>query len=89
MAAFRRVFFLNQDVDFPNLVALGDYAFDSTLVHNIVLHDKLQYMGVMVFAECPNINNVTFDLDIFSPDIYISWAMLSRNAHFSGGKFQF
>ncbi len=89
MAAFRRVFFLDQDVDFPNLVALGDFAFDSTLVHNIVLHDKLQYMGVMVFAECPNINNVTFDLDIFSPDIYISWAKLGRNAHFSGNKFQF
>ena len=26
------------DVDFPNLVALGDFAFDSTMVHNIVLH---------------------------------------------------
>ncbi len=88
-AAFRRVFFYRGNVDFPNLVALGDFAFDSTSVHNIVLHDKLRFMGVMVFADCPNINDVTFDLDIFNPDIYISWATPGRSAHFSGDNFQF
>ena len=67
-AAFKKMYTLDIDVDFPNLKFLGDDAFTATLVRNIHLYDKLEYMGWYVFHECPGINDVTFDLDFFNPD---------------------
>ena len=67
-AAFKKAFTLEIDVDFPNLKFLGDDAFSETLVRNIHLYDKLEYMGWYVFHECAGIRDVTFDLDFFNPD---------------------
>ena len=66
--AFNKMYTLEIDVDFPNLKFLGDDAFTSTLVRNIHLYDKLEYMGWYVFHQCPGIRDVTFDLDFFNPD---------------------
>ena len=77
--AFMNTFFYDKDVDFPNLVALGDHSFEKTRVKNIHLYDKLQYMGAQVFSDCLFINNITFDLDVFNPDIYIAWALPHRH----------
>lgn len=77
--AFMHTFFYDKDVDFPNLVALGDHSFEKTRVKNIHLYDKLQYMGAQVFSDCLFINDITFDLDVFNPDIYIAWALPHRH----------
>ena len=77
--AFMNTFFYDKDVDFPNLVALGDHSFEKTRVKNIHLYDKLQYMGAQVFSDCLFINDITFDLDVFNPDIYIAWALPHRH----------
>ncbi len=77
--AFFNTYFYDGDVDFPNLLALGDHAFEKTRVRNIHLYDKLQYMGAQVFSDCAFINDITFDLDVFSPDIYIAWALPQRH----------
>ncbi len=77
--AFFNTYFYDGDVDFPNLVALGDHAFEKTRVRNIHLYDKLQYMGAQVFSDCVFINDIIFDLDVFNPDIYIAWALPRRH----------
>ncbi len=76
--AFRNTYFYDKDVDFPNLIALGDHAFEKTRTKNIHLYDKLQYMGAQVFSDCLFLNNITFDLDVFNPNIYIAWALPNR-----------
>ena len=48
-AAFKNAVSLEIDVDFPNLVFLGDNAFAGTMVRNVHLYDKLEYLGYMVF----------------------------------------
>ena len=78
--AFKDVYAFQDDVDFPNLVALGDHSFEKTRVKNIFLHDKLVYMGAQVFSDCLFINDITFDLDVFNPNIYIAWALPHRHA---------
>lgn len=77
--AFLNTFGYDKDVDFPNLVALGDHAFEKTRTKNIHLYDKLQYMGAQVFSDCWFLNDITFDLDVFNPDIYIAWALPHRH----------
>ena len=77
--AFFNTYFYDKDVDFPNLVALGDHAFEKTRAKNVHLYDKLQYMGAQVFADCLFLNDITFDLDVFNPDIYIAWALPHRH----------
>ncbi len=77
--AFFNTYCLDGDVDFPNLVALGDHAFEKTRTRNIYLYDKLQYMGAQVFSGCAFLNDITFDLDVFSPNIYIAWALPHRH----------
>ena len=77
--SFMNTFFYDKDVDFPNLVALGDHAFENTRTKNIHLYDKLQYMGAQVFSDCLFLNDITFDLDVFNPDIYIAWALPHRH----------
>ena len=67
-AAFKQMFTLEIDVDFPNLKFLGDDAFTGTLVRNIHLYDSLEYMGWYVFHECAGIRDIIFDLDFFNPD---------------------
>lgn len=69
IAAFRRAYTMNLDINFPELEFLGDYAFESTFVHDVYLHDKIKYYGTHVFSNCPNLNDITFDFDVFSPDI--------------------
>ena len=76
--AFMDTFFYDKDVDFPNLVALGDHAFEKTRVKNIHLYDKLKYMGMEVFSDCLFIKDITFDLDVFNPDINMAWALPHR-----------
>ena len=78
--AFKNVYYWDGDVDFPNLVALGDHAFEKTRTRNIHLYDKLRYMGAQVFSDCWFLNDITFDLDVFNPDIYIAWALPHRHA---------
>ena len=78
--AFKNVYYYDGDVDFPNLVALGDHAFEKTRTRNIHLYDKLRYMGAQVFSDCWFLNDITFDLDVFNPDIYIAWALPHRHA---------
>jgi len=78
--AFKNVYYYDGDVDFPNLVALGDHAFEKTRTRNIYLHDKLRYMGAQVFSDCWFLNDITFDLDVFNPNIYIAWALPHRHA---------
>ena len=77
--AFYDTYFYDKDVDFPNLVALGDHAFERTKAKNLHFYDKLQYMGAQPFSSCAYINDITFDLDVFSPDIYIAWALPHRH----------
>ncbi len=72
-AAFRRLFFWDGDVDFPNLRFLGDYAFYSTKARDVYLHDKMEYLGVGVFNDCPALHDMTFDYDVFSPDTFPWW----------------
>ena len=36
-------------------------------------------MGAQVFSDCLFINDITFDLDVFNPDIYIAWALPHRH----------
>ena len=81
MSAFRNNYYYSGDVDFPNLVVLGDYAFQNTATRNVYLHDKLKYMGVKVFTNCVYLNDLTFDLDVFDPSIYIAWAIPRRAAY--------
>ena len=73
-AAFKKMFPLSIDVDFPNLKYLGDDAFAGTMVRNIVLHDKLEYMGWAVFHYCYFINDITFDVDVYNPDGPMIWS---------------
>jgi hypothetical protein len=77
--AFKNVYYYDGDVDFPNLVALGDHAFEKTRTRNVHLYDKLVYMGAQVFSDCVFLNDLTFDLDVFDPDIYIAWALPHRH----------
>ena len=72
-AAFKKMFTLDIDVDFPNLVFLGDDAFSGTKVRNVVLHDKLEYMGWAVFHYCYFLNDITIDLDIYDQNNLIIW----------------
>ena len=67
LAAFRHNWLWNGNVDLPNLRFLGDYAFATTRVRNVVLHDKLEYFGAKVFTDCINLENITIDFDIFDP----------------------
>ncbi|MBR5418677.1 leucine-rich repeat protein, partial [Candidatus Saccharibacteria bacterium] len=76
-AAFKKMYTLEIDVDFPNLKFLGDDAFSGTLIRNIVLHDKLEYMGWAVFHNCYGIKDITFDLDLYNPDDLIIWGQAS------------
>ena len=88
--AFKNVYYYDGDVDFPNLIALGDHAFEKTRTRNIYLHDKLQYMGAQVFSDCVFLNDITFDLDVFNPDIYIAWALPHRHGpDWYDGQFHF
>lgn len=88
--AFKQVYAYTGDVDFPNLEALGDHAFEKTRVRNIHLYDKLVYMGAQVFSDCLFLNDITFDLDVFNPDIYIAWALPHRHApEWYDGQFHF
>ena len=90
IGAFECDFYVDTDVDFPNLVALGDYSFEKTRARNIYLYDKLQYMGVQVFSDCVYLNDITFDLDVMNPDIYIAWAQPKRSAGaWYDGQFHF
>lgn len=73
IAAFRQAYTLGLDVDFPELVALGDYAFESTSVRNVALRDKLKYMGSHIFTDCVYLNDITFDFDMYNPDILAPW----------------
>ena len=77
-AAFRRIWNFKTDVDLPNLKYLGDYAFESTMVQNIVLHDKMYYMGEHAFSNCLSIKNITIDYDIFNPDLMTVWMSSER-----------
>jgi len=79
--AFMDTFFYDGDVDFPNLVALGDHAFEKTRVRNIHLYDKIQYMGMEVFADCLFLNDITFDFDVFDPNLHIAWAQPHRGGN--------
>ena len=88
--AFQADFYVDTDVDFPNLVALGDHAFEKTRARNIHLYDKLKYMGVQVFSDCLYLNDITFDLDVMNPDIYIAWAQPKRSSDsWYDGQFHF
>ncbi len=73
IAAFSELFFLKGNVDFPNLRFVGDYAFYSTQVRDIYLHDKIEYIGVGVFNDCPALHDITFDFDVFNPDGHQWW----------------
>ena len=77
-SAFKNVLY-DKDVDFPNLVALGDFAFARTMTKNVYLHDKIQYMGIKTFTYCFYLNDITFDFDVFSDDIYVAWAQPHRS----------
>ena len=69
MSAFTTTYYLNNDLDLPNLRVLGDHAFNGTLIHNIVLNNALQYIGYGVFWGSPNINDITIDIDFFDPNL--------------------
>ncbi len=73
-AAFKRMFTLDIDVDFPNLIFLGDDAFSGTMVKNVFLHDKLEYMGWAVFHSCYFLNDITFDIDVYNEDKLYIWS---------------
>ena len=68
IAAFRGSYAIEMDFDLPNLRFLGDEAFAATRIHNVTIHDSLQYFGRQVFTNCPYIENVTIDYDIFNPE---------------------
>ncbi len=89
IAAFRRNWLMNNDINLPNLRALGDFAFESTHVKNITLNDKLQYVGTRVFSNCLWLNDITFDFDVFDPDIYVAWALPGRVPGFTQMHFRF
>ena len=71
IAAFRKVWQLNTDFDLPNIKYIGDYAFESTMLKNITLNDKIYYIGDHAFSNIPTIENITIDFDIFDPDLMI------------------
>ena len=93
MGAFQNVYYYNKDVDFPNLVALGDFAFSKTQTRNIHLYNKLRYMGVQVFSDCVYLNDITFDFDVFNSDpskVYVAWALPHRSSDsWYDGQFHF
>ncbi len=73
IAAFRRVYHMNIDFDLRNVKYIGDYAFESTMLKNITLHDKIYYLGEHAFSNIPTIEDITIDFDIFDPDLMIIW----------------
>ncbi len=74
MGAFRKLWNYKFDFDLPNLKYLGDYAFESTMAQNIILHDKMFYYGEHVFSNCMSIKDITIDYDIFNPELRTVWA---------------
>ncbi len=64
--AFVNDVFMRNDVDLPNLRYIGFQAFYISGVHDVYLHDKLEYVGAVPFMGCWNLNDITFDFDVFS-----------------------
>ena len=71
VAAFRKVWNLNVDFDLEHVKYIGDYAFESTMLKNITLHDEIYYIGDHAFSNIPTIENITIDFDMFNPDLMI------------------
>ncbi len=68
--AFVNDLFMDNDIDLPNLRYIGFQAFFVSGVHNVYLHDKLEYVGYVPFMGCWNLNDVTFDFDVFSTSMF-------------------
>ncbi len=74
IAAFRKTWHFKADFDLPNIKYIGDHAFESSMIQNVTLHDKMYYLGLHAFSNCMWLKNVTIDYDIFSPDLMTVWA---------------
>ena len=64
--AFQKMNLVNTKIDLPNLKKLGELAFQYSNVSEIILHDKLEYIGDNAINMAPNLKNITFDCDYFS-----------------------
>ena len=63
--AFQKVNIVNTKIDLPNLKVLKEFAFQYSNISEIILHDKLEYIGYNAINMAPNLKNITFDCDYF------------------------
>ncbi|MBO7560877.1 leucine-rich repeat protein [Candidatus Saccharibacteria bacterium] len=63
--AFKNCAFMKNDLDLPNLRYIGTQAFNVAGVHDVYLHDKIEFVGYSPFQGAWNLHDVTFDFDVF------------------------
>ena len=63
--AFRSCWRLRQEIDLPNLKFIGNCAFQGSGVSKIVLHDKLEKIGIEAFNFTHNLKEFIVDCDYF------------------------
>ncbi len=74
--AFQYNNYLDFNFDFPNLVAVGDYAFAETKARDVIFTSSLKYIGNQVFEKyydysSKTLHDVTIDLDIFGTEVNV------------------
>jgi len=92
--AFQYNNYLDFNFDFPNLVAVGDYAFAETKARDVIFTSSLKYIGNQVFEKFYDYNSktlhdVTIDLDIFGPEVNVPSLRFNPAKNEWSGQFGF